>query len=132
MDSQTIVNNLRENRITLDIEFEKYVRQFIIDKSVFLATDSIRTEEYFKSRYPHIVVFTKTKYPINSNRDKVITLESLIDLHTLSASKTIIRDSDSTFSLVAMLMCKGFDHNRFITWPRPVLQASGPGFGINS
>ncbi len=131
MDSRTIVNNLREDRIILDVEFERYVRQLIVGKSVFLATDSIRTEEYFKSHHQHIVISTKTKYPTNSHRDKIITLESLIDLHTLSASKTIIRDSDSTFSLVAMLMHKGFDHNGFITWPRPVLQTSGPGFGIS-
>jgi len=129
VNNYDMTDNLREKRQILDVEFEKFINPIITGHSTFLSTDSIRTEDYIKSRHPHVIITKKTRYPIRTSRDAVLMREALVDLHTLAESQTIIRDSESTFSFVATLMNGGFTRpNRLITWPRPVLQGAGPGF----
>lgn len=130
-NNHDITDNLFDKRTILDIEFEKFISPIVTNHSTFLSTDSIRTEQYIKSKHPHIITMRKSKYPTSTDRDAIMTKEALIDLHTLAASRTIIRDSNSTFSYIAALMNGGLlKPNRLITWSRPVLQVSGPGFGI--
>lgn len=131
INNYDMTENLSQKRMILDIEFEKFIKPIITNQTAFLSTDSIRTEDYLKLCHPHIITTKKARYPTSTNRDEDLMREALVDLHTLAASQTIIRDSDSTFSYIAALMNGGFSRpNRLITWPRPVLQAAGPGFGF--
>lgn len=140
-DPRSIISNIRRDRIILDIEFEKYVRPIIDGRSpVFLSTDSPRTEEVLLREHPHIVIQRKTKYPIDTTRTPLLIKEALVDLMTLAYAKMIIRDSQSTFSMVAHLLaltkhyhCQQLTQQQvpqpsLITWDRPVLREAGPGF----
>lgn len=130
-NNHDITDDIFNKRTILDVEFEKFVNPIISGKPTFLSTDSIRTEEYFKSKHPAIIISKKTQYPISTNRNKAMAHDALIDLHTLAASEVIVRDSGSTFSYIAAIMNGGLlKENRLITWQRPVLQNPGPGLGI--
>lgn len=107
----------------LDVDFTTYVLNRVSGE-IFIASDSNDTIRHIKSELPHLHYQAKQEYPLDSKRSHSMLREALIDLSTLSKSRTIIRDSNSTFPFMAHII----GGNELITWPRTVLHSSGCGY----
>lgn len=124
----TVIDDLSGQRKILDHQFleysSKYIDQF---ESAFLATDSVATQQHFidvfgdKIKYHH-----KNRFPVDTIRTGLMR-DSLIDLHNLSKAQLLLRDSVSTFSLLAHIIGR----NYLITWRRPTMAGCGSGLFLH-
>jgi len=98
-----------------------------IKGSVYIASDSNKTAEYF-SALLNANHLTKTEQRYDSKRTRGMIWEALVDLAHLSNCKTIIRDSYSTFAMLAQII----GNTKLVTWDRPILKMSGCGYITDS
>lgn len=95
--------------------YEKFVDRFLRRNpkgAVFLATDNIDVETYFKQRYPHVVAaekwYPEPGQPIHRNLDNPDKLasarEALIDMYLLSKCDFLVYNGTSSFGLFARLL----------------------------
>lgn len=109
----------------LDRRFYKFISNHL-HGDVFMASDSNESIRFFRSKIPNLIYQSKPEYPIDTNRCRRMNDEILLDLSTLSASDMILRDSASSFPLIAHIISR----NKMITWERPFLRDSGRGFAF--
>jgi hypothetical protein len=111
---------------TLDEKFADYLHN-IISGDIYIASDSNNTVSYMVKRFDNIKYQLKPDYPLDSKRSANMLREALVDISNLANSRTIIRDSNSSFALIAHLI----GGNKMITWSRPILERSGSGYFMN-
>lgn len=128
-DSAMCDEDLEYNHMVLNHLFYDYlVTQSLTDKELFITTDSISTLAFFRYKLPHVVFNKKFNYNRYTLRSEESMTESIKDFVSLIACKYIIRDSRSSFSLVASII----GNKPLFTWDRPVLMESGCGYFSDS
>ncbi len=81
----------------------------------FLASDSEKTNEFFKHKIPGIIQASKSNYPNWSTRSTRAVEEGIVDMILLSRCTKIIADSQSTFSTVSAWL----GNIEKLSWARP-------------
>lgn len=120
----TQYETIKQQQTIIDENFIDYILPLVENKYFFLATDSITTLDTFKRIFgSRAITYSKSEYPTDCVRNKQTMIESLFDLHSLAKCNTIIRDSDSSYSLLSHII----GQNKIITYERPILKAAGPG-----
>ncbi len=117
--------DLEYNHMALNHLFYDYLTsQSLIDQELFITTDSISTLAFFRYKLPSLSYNKKSNYNKYTQRSEESMTEAIQDLASLASCKYIIRDSRSSFSLIASI----FGNKPLLTWNRPVLVESGCGY----
>jgi len=117
------LEDIQYNHLLLDLAFFEYIKKYE-DTTIFISTDSASTLAFFRHQFKDRLFYNKkVEYSYTTTKSPRSMIEAIEDLTSLAACKLIIRDSHSTFSLVASILgCKPLD-----SWDRPVLIYSGSG-----
>lgn len=120
--------DLEYNHMVLNhLFYDHLVSQSLANHELFITTDSISTLAFFRYKLPSLTYNKKSNYSKYTQRSEESMVEAVQDLTTLASCKYIIRDSRSSFSLVASI----FGNRPLLTWNRPVLVESGCGYFVS-